>query len=76
MYEMNIVQYAKRPHKAYTCFENWTGTSSSMESDIILEGFLAAEKQHGVCYINYFIGDRDSSIYPTLVAGVPGGVFN
>ena len=42
-----------------------------MESDIILEGFLAAEKQHGVRYIN-FVGDGDSSVYPTLVSNVPG----
>ena len=61
----------KDPIKAHTCFKNWTGTSSSMESDIILEGFLAAEKQHGDRYIN-FIGDGDSSVYPTLVSGVPG----
>ena len=45
--------------------------SSSMESDIILEGFLAAEKQNGVRHIN-FIGDEDSSVYPTLVSGVLG----
>lgn len=61
----------KDPTKEHTCFKNWTGTSSSMESDIILEGFLAAEKQHGVRYIN-FVGDGDSSVYPTLVSNVPG----
>ena len=42
-----------------------------MESDIILEGFLAAEKHHGVGYIN-LVGDGDSSVYPTLVSNVPG----
>ena len=42
-----------------------------METDIILAGFKAAKTQHGVHYIN-FIGDGDSSVYPTLVAGVPG----
>ena len=42
-----------------------------METDIILAGFKAAETQHGVHYIN-FIGNGDSSVYPTLVAGVPG----
>ena len=59
------------PTKTHTCFKNWTGASSSMESDLILEGFLAAEKQHGVRYIN-FIGDGDSSVYSTLVSNVPG----
>jgi len=43
----------------------------TMETDIIFTGFKAAEKQHGVCYIKFF-GDGDSSVYPTLVAGVPG----
>ena len=57
--------------KEHTCFKNWKEASSSMETDIILAGFKAAETQHGVRYIN-FIGDGDSSVYPTLVAGVPG----
>jgi len=42
-----------------------------MESDIILEGFKAAEQQHCAWYIN-FIGDGDSSVHSTLVSGVPG----
>ena len=41
-----------------------------MEADIILEGFLEAEKVHGVRYMN-FVGDGDSSVYPTLVQNVP-----
>jgi len=40
-----------------------------MESDIILEGFQVAEKQHGVRYTR-FIGDGDSSVHLTLVANV------
>lgn len=55
----------------HTCFKNWKESSSAMETDIILTGFKAAEKQHGVQYIK-FIGDGDSSVYPSLVAGVPG----
>ena len=42
-----------------------------METDIILTGFKAAEKQHGLRYIK-FIGDSDSFVYPSLVAAVPG----
>ena len=38
----------------HTC---WKGSSSSMETDIILKGFKQCEKQHGVRYIE-FIGDR------------------
>ena len=40
-----------------------------METDIILEGFVEAEKVHGVRYTQ-FIGDGDSSIYPTLLTSV------
>ena len=36
-----------------------------MESDIILEGFSKAEKQHGLRYTN-FIGDGDSSFQSIL----------
>ena len=36
-----------------------------MESDIILEGFLKAERTHGVRYTR-FVGDGDSSVFPTL----------
>ena len=60
----------KDAKKKHTCFKNWKGASSSMELDIILEGFLAAEKQHGVSCIN-FVGDGDSSVYPTLVSNKP-----
>ena len=62
---------AKEGKKEHQCFKNWDGSSSSMESDIILEGFCMAEKQHGLRYTN-FIGDGDSSVHTTLVSGVPG----
>ena len=42
-----------------------------METDVILEGFLEAEQVHGVRYTK-FIGDGDSSVYPTLLQSVPG----
>ena len=42
----------KHPTKAHKCCKNWSGTSSSsVESDLILEGFLATAKQHSVHYI-------------------------
>ena len=43
-----------------------------METDIILEGFLKCETQYGLRYIS-FIGDGDSSVYPTLISSVPWG---
>ncbi len=42
-----------------------------METDILVEGFLEAERVHGVRYIK-FIGDGDSSVYPNLIQNVPG----
>ena len=56
----------------HTCFKNWNSSSSAMETDIILEGFLECETQHGLRYIS-FIGDGDSSVYPTLISSVPWG---
>ena len=55
----------------HICFKNWNGTSTSMESNIILEGFRMAEQQHGIRYIK-FIGDGDSSIHAQIIAGVSG----
>ena len=54
------------PKEHHKCFLNWTASSSEMETDIILEGFLEAERVHGVRYIQ-FIGDGDSSVHPTLI---------
>ena len=42
-----------------------------MEMDFISAEFKTAETKHSVRYIN-FIGDGDISVYPTLLAGVPG----
>ena len=62
---------AKDASKSHECYKNWSGLSSSMESDIILEGFCKAEQQHGLRYIN-FIGDGDSSVHTMLISGVSG----
>ena len=42
-----------------------------MKTDIILDGFKMAETKYGLRYTK-FIGDGDSSVYPTLVTEVPG----
>ncbi len=36
--------------KKDTCFKNWSGSSCSMETDISVSGFNAAEQMHGVHY--------------------------
>ena len=60
------------PPPQHTCFLNWDSSSSAMEAHIILEGFRKCEEQHGVRYIE-FIGDGDSSVYPTLISSIPWG---
>ena len=59
------------PKEAHHCFKNWNASSSEMEVDIIVEGFIEAERVHGVRYTQ-FVGDGDSSVYPTLIQQVPG----
>ena len=56
---------AKGTDKEHDCFKNWEGASSSMECDIIVEGFCKSEEQHGLRYTN-FIGDGDSAVFSTL----------
>ena len=55
----------------HKCFRNWNESSSQMETNIILEGFLEAEPVHGVRYAK-FIGDGDSSVHSPLLQNVPG----
>ena len=59
------------PPDKHKCYRNWNESSSQMETDIILEGFLEAERVHGVRYTK-FIGDGDSSVHSTLLQNVPG----
>ncbi len=60
------------PQKDHVCFKNWSASSSEMETDILLKGFLESEKVHGIRYTR-FIGDGDSSVHPTLIQNVPWG---
>ena len=58
----------------HTCFCNWDESSSAMETDIILKGFLHSEEQRGLRYTE-FIGDGDSSVFPALISSVPYGHY-
>jgi len=59
------------PQDKHNCYKNWSSSSSEMETDVILEGFLQAEKVHGVRNTT-MIGDGDSSVYPSLIQNAPG----
>ena len=43
--------------KPHDCYKNWSDSAQSMESDIILEGFLSAESKHGVRYMRLIGGE-------------------
>ncbi|KYN13168.1 hypothetical protein ALC57_14644 [Trachymyrmex cornetzi] len=48
----------------HKCYKNWGRdcSSTSMETDTIVEGFKKSVKEHGVIY-STFIADGDSSVY-------------
>ena len=58
------------PVLQHKCYRNWSSSSCSMEADIILEEFCQSENMHGLRYL-WLIGDGDSSVYHSVVTGVP-----
>ncbi|KAJ8912412.1 hypothetical protein NQ315_013479 [Exocentrus adspersus] len=61
-----------QPPNEHVCYKNWTGTSTSMECDIIVEGFKRSLDMHGVIY-KRLVGDGDSSVYKKLIENKPYG---
>ncbi|KAE8745944.1 hypothetical protein FOCC_FOCC007305 [Frankliniella occidentalis] len=45
---------------------NWTGLATSMEQEIIVQGFMDSEETHKLQY-RFYIGDGDSSTYAKVV---------
>ena len=58
--------------REHNCIKNWAGSSTAMESDIIVEGFNLSESMHGLRYMQ-FIEDGDSSVHYNIVTSVPYG---
>ncbi|KAF5292500.1 hypothetical protein FQR65_LT01644 [Abscondita terminalis] len=56
----------------HKCYKNWSGTSTSMEAAIILDGFKCSIDMHNIRY-KYLIGDGDSSVYRKIREGKPYG---
>lgn len=54
----------------HKCTKNWTGSSTSMEADILVEGFCRSEEMYGVRY-GRLIADGDSSVYSSILAKRP-----
>ena len=65
-----VSKHHNLPTASHLCFKNWSGSSCAIEADIILEGFWMSESIHGLRYL-WFIGDGDSSVYNSLITGVP-----
>lgn len=63
---------SKRDIPQHSCYKNWNGTSTSMEAEIILEGFRCSLDMHGVMY-KKIIGDGDSSVYNKIKNSKPYG---
>ena len=57
----------------HKCFKNWSSSSCSLESDIIVEGFNQSETMHGLRYI-WMVGDGDSSVYLSVTLNVSYGL--
>ena len=66
----SIAQKKKSEPPNHQCFKNWSGSSTSMEADIIASGFRLSESMHGVRYTQV-IGDGDSSVFYTIQTTVP-----
>jgi len=58
--------------KSHTCYKNWSGPSTAMESDIIVEGFKNSLKTHGVVY-KFLVADGDSNVYKKILESAPYG---
>ena len=58
----------------HSCYQNWSGSSAAMESDIVLEGFRLSKQTHSIRYMRV-IGDGDSSVMATLQQSVVYGPF-
>ena len=58
------------PPKEHICYKNWDGSSCAMETDILVEGFRAAESMHGLRYMR-MTGDGDSSVLTNIHTNVP-----
>ena len=65
------------PCKPHTCYKNFdrNASSTSMESDIIAEGFNTSVEMHGLIY-KTLIADNDSSVYANIIHNKPYNDYN
>lgn len=61
-----------KPPTEHVCYKNWNGTSTSMEADIIVDGFRQSIEMHNLIY-NIIFGDGDSSVIKKIQLAKPYG---
>lgn len=71
-YHCHIYEKDNKDVPPHNCFKNYQGSSTSMEAEILLEGFQKSEEMHGLQYRS-FTGDGDSSVFATLKEKVSYG---
>lgn len=54
----------------HTCYKNYSGPSTTMESAIVVQGFKSSLDMYGLIY-NKFIADGDSSTYKAILDARP-----
>lgn len=54
----------------HVCFRNYSGSSTGMESEILLEGFKQSIPMHNIIY-ERMVADGDSSTYKKILEGRP-----
>lgn len=59
-----------QPVPDHQCFKNWSGSSSGMEADILMDGFTKSVEMYGLKYVR-FIGDGDSNVYKKVLDSRP-----
>ncbi|XP_072375407.1 uncharacterized protein [Diabrotica undecimpunctata] len=62
------------PVPLHTCYKNWQGSSTAMETSIIVEGFKQSQILHGLKFLQ-FIADGDSSVYAKIREEVAYGQY-
>ena len=58
------------PNPIHKCWKNWSNSSSSMEADIIVEGFKQSENMYGAKYWR-LVADGDSNVYKRILDARP-----
>lgn len=66
------IEDGRTPSKDHMCSKNWTGPSTAMESDIIVEGLKYLEKVHSI-RCTRLIGDGDTNLMTKVQENVSFG---